>query len=158
MDLRDRLVSGIGGGLLGGVVFALVLQAAGRIDSVALLVADESTALGWTTLLVITGVLGLVYGLTFGRLPHTWLRGAGYGLAHGVIWWILGVLLIMPLWVGYPIGTFGEATWFNLLGYVLYGLVTGLVTAAVAQRGSQEAPTSPEAATEDRRERADADA
>lgn len=136
MTTRDRLLSGIGGGLLGGLVFGLVLQSAGIIDTVALLVGDESSlGVGWITLLVITGVLGLVYGATFGRLPHSWTRGPLYGLAHGVVWWVLGVLLIQPMWHGYDIGTFGEATWFNLLGYVLYGLITGVVTTAVASRG-----------------------
>ena len=129
MPFRERLLAGIGGGLLGGVVFALLLQMAGRIENVALLIADEaSMAMGWITLLVITGVLGIVYAATFGRLGHTWRTGPMLGLAHGVIWWVLGVLLIMPAMQASEFGVFTEATWLNLLGYALYGLIVGVVT------------------------------
>ncbi len=131
---RMQLLGGVVGGLIGGVLFGVLLQATQGIASVGLLINAEGVAMGWLTLLVITGVLGLVYALTFGQLEHTWGRGALYGLAHGVIWWALGVLLIQPLILGYAIGTVTAATWTNLIGYLIYGLVTGLVSVAARQQ------------------------
>ncbi|QBI18231.1 hypothetical protein ER308_00680 [Egibacter rhizosphaerae] len=138
---RMKLLGGVVGGLTGGVVFGVILQARGTIATVGNLVGNEGVGVGWLTLLIVTGVLGLVYAVTFGRLEHSWGRGALLGLAHGVIWWILGVLLIQPAITGGEFFVFGEAAWFNLLGYLIYGAITGLVTNAATQWAAEPVPS-----------------
>lgn len=136
----NRVLSGIIGGLIGGVVFGIILQAADLIATVGRLVGTEGAGVGWVTLLVITGVLGAVYALTFGRAEQTWGKGIVFGLAHGVIWWVLGVLVIQPAITGAAFGAITTATWLNLVGYLVHGLVAGLAVAATVQRSEAPQP------------------
>lgn len=135
---RNRLLAGIIGGLIGGVVFGIILQGAELIASVGRLVGTEGVGVGWLTLLIVTAVLGAVYALTFGRAEHTWGKAIGFGLAHGVVWWVLAVLLIQPALTGAAFGAITTATWLNLVGYLIHGLVAGFAVAAMTQRA--EAP------------------
>lgn len=141
MQVR-RLGVGIVAGLIGGVVFGAMMHMMGMIGMIAGLVGQDSAAIGWVVHLVNSAVIGAIYGATFGQLPHSWGRGAGLGLGYGVIWWILGALLIMPLWMGMPAFQVGETQVWSLVGHLMYGLVTGLVfTAAIGQTTGQPAPT-----------------
>ncbi len=57
-------------------------------------------------------------------------------LAYGVVWWILGPLLIMPTWLGMgPMLTkaFDGANLMSLMGHVVFGVVTGLVYRALSR-------------------------
>jgi hypothetical protein len=58
----------------------------------------------------------------------------GWGLAYGTCWWFLGPLTIMPLWLGQPLDWSwqrGAALFGSLVGHVVYGLVAGVLYAAV---------------------------
>ncbi len=52
------------------------------------------------------------------------------GLVNGVLWWVLGPLMIMPVMMGMPM-QFGAAlngpNMLSLMGHIIYGVVGGLV-------------------------------
>ncbi len=131
---RNSLLGGAIGGLVGGIVFGVILQATGLIAGVGGLVGAAGVGVGWVTLLVVMTVLGLVYAATFGRLERNWGTGELYGLAHGLVWWILGALIIMPLVTGEALFAMTQANWVNLLGYLVYGLIVGLVHHAMVEQ------------------------
>jgi len=50
----------------------------------------------------------------------------GAGIVYGVIWWVLGALIMMPLMLGMSdmILQIGDAQWMSLVGHVIFGIVT----------------------------------
>jgi uncharacterized membrane protein YagU involved in acid resistance len=51
------------------------------------------------------------------------------GALYGVVWWVLGALILMPLMLGMTqmILAIGGPQWMSLLGHIVYGVVTGLL-------------------------------
>lgn len=141
MDTK-RIGAGIAGGLAGGLLFGVMMQAMGVIPMIGGLVGQETVAVGWVVHLLISAFLGALYGLTAGALRHDWARAAGYGLLYGAVWWVLGPLLIMPLWMGMPVFEVGEPQVMSLVGHLLFGLVTGLVFTAVVSQSVRQPATS----------------
>ncbi len=86
--------------------------------------------LGWGVHLVFSAIIGLGFGLLLGRRVVGWGSAAGLGVGYGLAWWVLGPLLIMPVWLGMgPMlaAAFEPANLMSLAGHLVYGVVTGLV-------------------------------
>jgi uncharacterized membrane protein YagU involved in acid resistance len=134
--LPARVVAGIAGGLAGGVVFGILMQAWEMLSMVAMLVDSESVAVGWLVHLVISALFGAIFAVLFGRWAATPTSAAGIGLAYGVLWWVLGALVIMPAWLGMNemILELNTTAWRSLAGHLAYGLLLGLVYALVGPR------------------------
>jgi len=144
MTNKPHVLSGAVGGLAGGVLFALVLHLTGWIDTAGLIVGIEGSLAGWTTIVVVGLLLGVLYAYVLGRRPHTWATGSVYGLVYGAFWWVLGTLIILPLAVGQPLFTVGSPTPTNLIGFLLLGLTIGLVVTAMStDRSTSVEPAEP---------------
>lgn len=133
MDVQ-RIGTGVIAGLVGGIVFGTMMQMMGMIGMISGLAGQSSVAVGWVIHLTISAVLGAGYGLTLGQLPHSWARGLVYGLAYGLVWWVLGALLLMPLMMGMPVLQVGAMQIQSLIGHLLFGAVAGLVFTALVRR------------------------
>lgn len=133
MEINSRnLLAGAAGGLLGGVVFGVMMTALGMMEMVAGLVESESAAVGWLVHLVISLGLGVAYALALGAATHSYGRGAGLGALYGVVIWILGPLLVMPLWLGMPPFVIEQTQMMSLMGHLVYGVLTGLTYQALS--------------------------
>lgn len=129
-----RVAAGIVAGLVGGLAFGVLMQATGVIPIVAMLVGSDSIVVGWLVHLAISAFIGASFAVLFGRHTTTVARSAAIGLGYGVVWWILGGLLLMPLRLGMDPFTFGTAAWQSLAGHLIYGLLLGAGYALVAPR------------------------
>jgi hypothetical protein len=127
-----RLLGGLVGGIAGGVLFGMMMQMMGMLSMVGGLVNSDSVMLGWVVHLAISAALGVGFALTLGAAATSWGRALAAGGAYGVVWWILGALLLMPLRMGMPAFEVGQMQLQSLVGHVLYGLVLGAVFYAVA--------------------------
>ena len=78
--------------------------------------------------MVISAIIGAGYGLTAPRLPAGVGTAVGYGAVYGVIWWVLGALLMMPLMLGMGEMVFAiqQPQIMSLIGHVIFGVITGL--------------------------------
>ncbi len=122
--------AGAVGGLVGGVVFGVMLQMIGMMPMIAKLVGASSAGVGWLVHLVISAIIGLSFTWWFGTRACSAKCGAEYGLLHGLIWWILGPLVIMPLGLGMGVQFAAALTkpmLLSLVGHLVYGLIAGLV-------------------------------
>lgn len=128
-------------GLAGGVVFGVLMHAMGMIGMVAGLIGAESALAGWAVHLVNSAIIGAIFGLVAAKVRGT-AALAGAGVAYGIAWWVVGALLIMPLWLGMPAFAIGETQLYSLAGHMMYGVVTGLTLAALTRESSQEAVTA----------------
>lgn len=129
-----RAVYGIVGGLAGGVVFGLLMAMMDMIGMVAQLVGSSSAAVGWVVHLGISAFIGASFAVLLGSLAKTIVPAALVGMGYGVVWWVLGALLIMPAQLGMPVFELNTTAWQSLMGHLLFGLVLGIVYAVLARR------------------------
>ena len=124
-DARS-LGAGAAAGLVGGALFGIMMTAMGMMEMVAGLVESSSVAVGWLVHLVISAIFGALFALALGRPTSSYGRGAGLGLAYGLAVWVLGPLLIMPLWMGMAPFVIEQPQLMSLMGHAVFGVAVGL--------------------------------
>lgn len=125
----NNLVQGALAGLAGGLVFGIMMAVMGMLPMVAMLVGSENAIVGFIVHMAISAFIGAIYGLVIVRFPNTLGVALGGGAANGVVWWVLGALILMPLMLGMSQMVFviEQAQWTSLLGHIIYGIVTAIV-------------------------------
>jgi len=89
-------LAGIAGGLVfGALMVAMMPPMIGMIGSLL-----GVPSLGWGVHLLFSAIIGAVFGAVVGDRAASWAPAIALGAAYGVVWWILGPLLIMPTWLG----------------------------------------------------------
>lgn len=130
---------GAAAGLAGGAVMGVLMGMMGMLPMVAGLVRSDSAVTGLVVHLIISAIIGGIYGGAVINLPLVRAFGPATvaGAIYGVIWWILGPLMIMPLLMGMGLQlgmAFSPPMVMSLLSHILYGVVTTLVFAVLARR------------------------
>ncbi len=136
MRLRNLIQGGLAG-VVGGMVFGMLMGMMGMLPMVAKLVGSNSTLVGLFVHLVNSSLIGAAFAVVFGGKVKAYSSGALWGIIYGVMWWVLGVLIIMPLWLGMPVqlSVAGmKMAMPSLMGHMIYGIVTGLVYYKLAKR------------------------
>lgn len=117
------------GGVVGGLLFAVIMLQLGYLGAVAQLVGAASELSGLVVHLAISVIIGTSYGLAFRRQAYDAASAVGWGVGYGFFWWLLGSLTLLPLWLG------GEPQWSasavggafpGLVGHLAYGAGLGL--------------------------------
>lgn len=140
--MRSYILSGVIGGLIAGVVFGMGMQMMtaptpdmGRIPMikmVAMVVRSDSIVIGWLYHMFNSAVIGGIFGLLFGSfVARGYPIALGLGAVYGVVWWVLGALIIMPVLLG--MAAFAPLTMpemrsvamGSLMGHIIYGLILG---------------------------------
>lgn len=132
---------GIVSGLAGGVAFGIMMQMmnaptpeGGQMPMMAMVaevVRSDSMVVGWLYHLINSAVIGAIFGWLFGARSQNFVAGIGWGALYGFAWWILGGLLLMPLFLGMqpfaPIQMepMRPVAMGSLVGHLIYGLILG---------------------------------
>jgi len=138
--VKPSAVSGVKAGLVaglgGGVVFGMLMAMMGMLPMVAGLVKSNSPIVGFLVHMSISAFIGAVYGLFAGRLPGSWIAVVIAGAVYGMIWWVLGALIAMPILLGMAQAVFqiGQPQIMSLMGHVIYGVVTALLFVPLSKR------------------------
>lgn len=117
-------------GLVGGLVFTIVMVQIGFLSTVASLIDSESAVTGFVVHLIVANLIGIGYGLLFVRQSNDLGSALGWGIAYGVFWWLMGPLTLLPAIVGEtPQWTVEAATdaYPALIGHLAYGAFLGAV-------------------------------
>ena len=121
---------GAAAGVVGGLVFTAVMVRIGFLPRVATLIGAGSAQAGLLAHFSIAVLIGMSYGLLFRRQSFDLASGLGWGMAYGFLWWILGALTLMPIFLG------GRPQWSALaaansfpalVGHLGYGASLGVV-------------------------------
>ncbi|MCI0398151.1 MAG: NAD(P)/FAD-dependent oxidoreductase [Chloroflexi bacterium] len=115
---RDEALAGAAAGLVGGTVSGWALLNQGMMAGPAALLPH----------LLLSALLGAGFGLIFGHRPESYAAAISSGVLYGLLWWGVGPLTLAPLLAGQGPGwTLVEAgaAFFNLVGYLVYGGLTG---------------------------------
>ena len=118
--LQRDLLAGATAGLLAGLVVGLATWAQGML---------ASSVAGVALQVLVAALLGAAFGALVRYQPGAYAFSLSIGIVYGLLWWILGPLTLLPLLLGPgPTWSLAEAsaTFPSLIGYLLYGGLTGL--------------------------------
>ena len=123
--------SGVVGGLLGGALFGVMMAQMGTLPMIGKMVGAPSAVIGFLVHLLISVLIGATFAVLFHRVIRNRPAGLGYGLAYGGLWWLLGPLTLMPLFMGMGLGVnwtaVAAAKMFpSLIGHLVFGGILGL--------------------------------
>jgi uncharacterized membrane protein YagU involved in acid resistance len=113
--------NGILAGLAGGIIFGILMQMMGMMTMLAGIMGSKSDVVGWMMHLMISAIFGLIYGVLAFKISSKW---AVSGLVYGMILWVAGPLVMMPMMMGMPLFMFTGMTWMSLMGHMIFGVVT----------------------------------
>ncbi len=130
------VVAGAVAGLGGGVVFGMLMGMMGMLPMIGMLIKQDNAIAGLGVHFVISAFIGAVYGAIVGRLSLTKITTAIAGMMNGVVWWVLGALIFMPLLLGMNqmVLVIQATQLMSLMGHLIYGLVTAFLFAPISQR------------------------
>ena len=151
--MRPRITTSLIAGIIAGVPFGIAMQlmqaptpdggSMPMMAMVAKVVRSESLAVGWLYHLFNSAVIGGLFGWWFGNLVHGPRSALGWGAAYGLIWWVLGGLILMPLFLGMPpfaplaMPMMRPVAMGSLMGHLMYGLILGGAFAWLSRGQSQ---------------------
>ncbi|MDO9534902.1 MAG: PQQ-dependent sugar dehydrogenase [Bacillota bacterium] len=133
--MKNRIFGGLLAGIMGGLAGALILWGSWLLPSLGLLLTRADIVNGASAVLVLGAVGGILYALVMGerrlRLSATILTG----LALGVIFWFLGVLILVPVILGFPPQLTSPLDhWVPLVAFTFYGIIVSLLYSRWALR------------------------
>lgn len=136
---------GIYAGLAGGVVFGVMMALMGTLPMIGKMVGHPNAAAGALVHLLNSAVIGAAFAILFDRLSRDTAGGLRSGLAYGGIWWLLGPLTLMPLFMGMGLGVnwnIGAAFKMmpSLVGHLVFGVVLGVSYVRLRGRALDLAP------------------
>ena len=137
--MTKKLAYGVYGGLAGGLVFGFMMAMMGMLPMIGQMVGAPSAAAGFAVHMVNSAVIGLAFAM----ILH-WIGARGglaTGLAYGLLWWGLGPLTLMPLFMGMGFGVNWTATAVtqaipSLVGHLVFGAILGWTYRSFARHAS----------------------
>lgn len=129
--------SGTKAGVIAGVAFGALMGMMGMLPMVAKLLGGSSVLFGFVLNLVFSAIIGGLFGLFLGHMALEKGKGILLGLVYGLVWWFLGPLIIMPVWLGMGLQLTAKGMTMalpSLWGHLLYGFMLGLVYAMLASK------------------------
>jgi hypothetical protein len=132
---RSRaIVAGGLAGVVSGLIFGHWMWQGGFFPLIAGLPSFPSQAVRVLLQFAVAFTIGATFGLLFQRDVRGYGSCMGWGLGYTVLWWFAGPLTLFPLVQRMPVnwsmdaatGLFGA-----LVGYILYGLILGVVYATL---------------------------
>jgi uncharacterized membrane protein len=117
------------GGLIGGLVFTIIMVRIGVLPIIGQIVGASSPWSGFIVHLVIANIIGATFGLLFLGRSVDIGSAVGWGVSYGFFWWILGPLTLLPILLGTaPRWTADVAGALipSLVGHLAYGAALGV--------------------------------
>jgi uncharacterized membrane protein YagU involved in acid resistance len=139
--MRSKVAAGVVAGLVAGIVFGVMMQMmtaptpdGGKMPMMAMVakvVRSDIMAVGWIYHLFNSAVIGAIFGGLFGNRAASPSSGLGWGALYGVIWWVLGALILMPVFLGMPpfapLKMMLPVAMGSLAGHLVYGVILGVM-------------------------------
>lgn len=134
-SMNKSMVAGVFAGIGGGIVFGMLMGMMGMLPMVSMLIGQNSTVIGFFVHMVISAIIGGTFGILAYRLTNkskVILAGAGYG----IVWWVLGALILMPLMLGMTqmVLVIGTPQLMSMMGHLIFGVVMGLLFIPIRDR------------------------
>ena len=128
------IVGGTLAGVVGGWAFGKWMEQVSFYPLIAGLVGSSSRMVGESLHFFFAVIIGVSFAFLFQREARGYGSSMACGVAYGIFWWFVGPLTILPLWSRRPLDwSRSHLTEFfgSLIGHIVYGLIVGLLYAAV---------------------------
>ncbi len=151
--MRSKVGAGIVAGLAAGIAFGLMMQMMSvpmpdgkqmpMMQMVAMVLRSDSMLVGWLYHLFNSVVIGAIFGWLLGSRAHTYGLGLGWGALYGLLWWVLGGQILMPVLLGMPpfaslmMPSMRMVAMGSLAGHIIYGLILGAGLALLSKQQQQ---------------------
>ncbi|MCM2351497.1 MAG: hypothetical protein NDI69_15850 [Bacteriovoracaceae bacterium] len=148
--MQTKIGKGIIGGLIAGVIFGFMMQMMmvptpegqemPMMAMVAQVVRSESLFVGWVYHLFNSAIIGGIFGWTLGKKAHSYGSGTGWGALYGIAWWVVGGLILMPMFLGMNafaplvMEPMRAVAMGSLMGHLIYGIILGASYFALAKK------------------------
>lgn len=137
-----RIIHGAIAGIAGGIVFGMLMAMMDMLPMVGMLIGVDNAVVGFLVHLVNSAVIGAIFGVLAYGLAGKIAPVLGAGMMYGVVWWVLGALILMPLWLSVTadpmmsdmVFVVGEDQWMSLMGHAIFGLITAGVLYGLRRR------------------------
>jgi len=116
---------GIVTGLFGGGVFGIWMLGAGMFPTISALIGADNVLIGFSLHMLISAVIGGSFGVIATRIPNTLATQVAGGFAYGIVWWIVGALIIMQLVLTGSALNIGDPQVMSLIGHMIFGIIMG---------------------------------
>src|SRR3990170_8433730 len=139
--MSGRIGASVVAGLIGGVVFGLMMQMmsaptpdGGQMPMLAMvgqIVGSPTVGAGWVYHLFNSAVIGAIFGWLLGDRAHGYGSALGWGAAYGFVWWIVGGLILMPMFLGMApfaplmMAPMRMVAMGSLIGHLIYRSILG---------------------------------
>ncbi|MDZ7704449.1 MAG: hypothetical protein U5L04_08220 [Trueperaceae bacterium] len=123
------IARGVPAGLVGGVLFTVVMVQLDLLPNVAGLVGSEDRLIGLAVHLAVATLIGMSYGVLFRAQSVEIGSALGWGVSYGFFWWLLGALTLLPALLGSgPTWSAAAAAdaFGSLVGHLAYGAGLGV--------------------------------
>jgi hypothetical protein len=136
-DKQRNISLGVKSGLVAGLAFGAMMVLMGVLPMIGKLFGFANPIFGFVVHLVFSAIIGATFGYFFGEAAKDETHAVLLGLVTGFIWWILGPITIMPVWLGgearFALEAVGQAV-PSLWGHIIFGFVLGLVYPILAKQ------------------------
>jgi uncharacterized membrane protein YagU involved in acid resistance len=139
--MRSKTGAGIVAGLMAGIVMGMMMQMMPvttpdgmrmpMMAMVAKVVRSDSLAVGWIYHLLNSAAIGAIFGWLLGNRATAYGAGLGWGAVYGLVWWVVGGLILMPVFLGMsafsPLKMMLPVAMGSMVGHLMYGVILGLL-------------------------------
>ncbi|PRB13308.1 hypothetical protein CQ042_13990 [Microbacterium sp. MYb62] len=130
------MLAGALGGIAGGLVFGAMMATMGMLPMLAGMVGSTSPWVGFGIHMMISVFFGVVFTAVASRWLRTWGTGLLVSMLYGIVLWVVGPLVVMPMMMGGPLFAFTAGSMMSLMGHVIYALVLSAVAVPMLRRRS----------------------
>jgi len=128
MNRYGYLFWGILAGMIGALAGSLILWGAWQLPTLGLLLTRVSLLYGFAALLILGALGGLLYAAVIRGRRLRLYTAVLAGTILGLLLWIAGPLLLVPVVLGFPPFTAGPLdNWMALVAFVFYGVIAALL-------------------------------
>ncbi len=148
--MSSKVGAGIVAGLIAGVVMGMMMQMMtvttpegmrmSMMAMVAKVVRSDNIAIGWVYHLFNSAVIGAIFGWLFGNRLAGYGAGFGWGAVYGLVWWVLGGLILMPVFLSMPpfapLKMMLPTAMGSMVGHLMYGVILGLLFVGLRRKAA----------------------
>ncbi|MDN5821875.1 MAG: DUF1440 domain-containing protein [Brachybacterium sp.] len=129
-----RTLAGALGGIAGGLVFGMMMARMGMLTMIAGMMGSSSAGVGFGIHMMISIVFGIGFSVLAARWLGSWGRSLLAAVVYGIVLWVFGPLLVMPMMMGTAVFAVTGTTMMSLMGHLIYALITAAVTVLISRR------------------------
>lgn len=134
MSVWNKIYRGLLAGLIGGIAGIAIFWGAWLLPVLGLLLTRVNLMNGIFVMLLLGAVGGILYSLIKAkRTKQNIFTSLLEGIVLGFIFWVIGVLILVPVILGFPpLITSPQDHIVSLIAFILYGIITVLSYSIIA--------------------------